>query len=40
MELRRNKSNLTDEYTLDANGVTELTVRRMMEYLNLIDDKL
>jgi hypothetical protein len=33
------KKNLTDEYSLDANGVTVFTVRRMMEFLELPSDK-
>ena len=30
---------LTDEYAIDATGVTELTLKKFMEYLDLPDDK-
>ena len=33
------KKDLTDQYTLDATGVTSLTVKKFMEYLDLPDDK-
>ena len=39
-ETESRKKSLTDEYTLDANGVTAYTVKRFMEYLDLPEDKL
>ena len=37
---KKKSLSLTDEYTLDANGVTAFTVKRLMEYLDLPEDKL
>lgn len=34
-----NKKALTDEYTFDASGVTEKTVRKLMQYLRLPSSK-